>query len=94
MIPQGVIEVRQELCVECAHKAHDPCASCEHGCWGQYEITGCDDPNRKIQGMGDVVAMIAQPIAKGIDAMLGTRLQNCGGCGKRQRNLNQLTPFK
>jgi hypothetical protein len=94
MIPRGVVEIRKELCSECAGKAHDPCASCEHGKWGQYETTGCDDPNRKIEGLGDIVASVAQPIARGIDAVLGTNIQNCGGCKKRQQTLNEKFPLK
>jgi hypothetical protein len=37
---------------------------------------------------GDVIAAVAQPIVKGIDAVLGTDLQNCSGCKKMQRDLN------
>lgn len=38
MIPESVIEIREDLCPACAKKAHDPCASCEHGKWGAYVI--------------------------------------------------------
>jgi hypothetical protein len=38
---------------------------------------------------GDLIATAAQPIAKGIDRILGTDVQNCGGCKQMQNNLNQ-----
>lgn len=50
-------------------------------------------PKRRIRGAGDVVAMVAQPIAKGLDKVLGTDLQNCGGCKKRQDALNKAMPL-
>ena len=45
---------------------------------------------RYIQGVriGDVVAGVAGPIARGIDRIFGTNLQNCPGCQKRQKWLN------
>lgn len=98
--PSYVAEIHREICEreKCQYldkvNYADSCAFCPSGHWGQYEIGGCDDPNRKIEGLGDVVALVAGPITKGIDAILGTRLQNCGGCGKRQTKLNQLIPFK
>jgi hypothetical protein len=42
---------------------------------------------------GDVIASVAQPIAKVSDYFLGTDLQNCGGCKKMQDNLNAGTPL-
>lgn len=42
-------------------------------------------------GLGDRVASIARPIAKTIDAALGTDIEHCGGCDERRRWLNQLT---
>jgi hypothetical protein len=44
------------------------------------------------RGLGDVVAAMAQPIAGALDAVLGTDLQNCGGCKERQELLNQKFP--
>jgi hypothetical protein len=35
-IPEGVVEIRRDLCPECDAIAHDPCASCVHGHWGPY----------------------------------------------------------
>ncbi len=37
---------------------------------------------------GDLIATIAQPIAKGLDAVLGTDVQGCSSCKKMQANLN------
>jgi hypothetical protein len=46
-----------------------------------------------LRGFGDVVALIAQPIAGGIDRVLGTNIKNCQGCQGRQAKLNRLLPF-
>lgn len=45
-------------------------------------------------GIGDLVAIGAQPIAKVIDKVAGgkTNLQNCGGCNQRKDNLNKMVP--
>jgi hypothetical protein len=45
---------------------------------------------RKRRGIGDVVHAIAQPIAKAIDAVAHTNIQNCGGCKKRRAALNRI----
>jgi hypothetical protein len=37
---------------------------------------------------GDVITVIAQPIAKGIDWALNTDLSNCTGCKTMGTNLN------
>lgn len=90
MIPTGVIQIRKELCAICADKAHDPCAACDHGHWGQY-TSDCE--KEKQIGLGDLVASVAQPIARGIDSIFGTNIQNCGGCKKRQQTLNEKFPL-
>jgi hypothetical protein len=43
-----------------------------------------------VTGVGDVVEMIAQPIARVIDRVAGTNVQECGGCSKRRDALNRL----
>jgi hypothetical protein len=43
------------------------------------------------KGMGDIVALVAQPIAKMIDAVAKTDIQHCGGCKKRQEKLNDIS---
>jgi len=49
--------------------------------------------SEKIEGLGDVVHRIAQPIAKGIDRVLKTNIQECGGCEKRRESLNKKFPM-
>lgn len=45
------------------------------------------------RGAGDVVAAVAQPIARAIDRVAGTNIAGCGGCKKRQESLNKALPF-
>ena len=45
---------------------------------------------RKTIGLGDIVHAIAQPIARAIDVVAHTDLQNCGGCKKRREMLNRI----
>lgn len=88
MIPPGVIEIRQSLCQKCARKAHDPCASCKHGHWGRYEQTGCEK-----SGRGKRIARVAKPIARGLDAVLGTQISKCGGCKQMEQDLDAGLPI-
>jgi len=46
-----------------------------------------------VQGLGDLVHKIANPIAKAIDAVAGTNIQGCGGCAKRREQLNKIAPI-
>lgn len=48
---------------------------------------------RKLRGLGDVVALIAQPIASGIDSIARTHLATCAGCKERRETLNRMIPF-
>lgn len=48
---------------------------------------------RKIRGLGDAVAVVAQPVAAAIDAVAGTSIKTCGGCAKRRAALNKAVPF-
>jgi hypothetical protein len=48
----------------------------------------------KPRGLGDVVAKFAKPIARTIDRVAGTNLENCTPCKKRQEKLNQMFPNK
>ncbi len=43
-------------------------------------------------GLGDRVEKVAQPIAKVIDKIAGTNIQNCGACQKRKEYLNEKFP--
>jgi hypothetical protein len=47
----------------------------------------------KPKGLGDVVAAVALPVAKAIDAVAGTQVAQCGGCKRRQEALNAAVPF-
>ena len=40
--------------------------------------------------LGDAFAVVAQPIAKGIDMIFGSNVQGCGGCEERREKLNKL----
>lgn len=48
---------------------------------------------KTFKGLGDVVALVAQPIAKTIDKVFHTNVAGCGGCKQRQQKLNELVPF-
>jgi hypothetical protein len=47
----------------------------------------------RLTGLGDMVAAIAQPIARAIDRVAGTKIRNCGGCKKRREALNKMFPL-
>lgn len=94
-IPAGVVDVRSELCAKCsipcdAHTAgrinlSDPCAACPHNPprWSIYgQCTKF--------GLGDAVAVLAQPIAHAIDSVAGTKIAECGGCARRRAALNKI----
>lgn len=51
-------------------------------------------PRRTVTGMGDIVAIVAQPIARAIDSVAGTSIQTCGACQRRREKLNQAFPLK
>jgi hypothetical protein len=63
-------------------------AGCPAG--GHVRESMADTP----RGLGDVIALVAQPVARAIDAVAGTHLKTCGGCQARQAKLNELMPFK
>lgn len=47
-----------------------------------------------LMGLGDAVAIVAQPVAHTIDKVLGTDVANCAGCGERQDTWNKVKlPF-
>ena len=48
---------------------------------------------RKYQGLGDVAAAIANPIARGLDAVFHTDLVNCPGCEQRRKDWNEAVPL-
>lgn len=48
---------------------------------------------RTIRGLGDVVYVVAQPLARALDAVAGTRIQNCAGCAQRRDDWNHKFPL-
>jgi len=50
----------------------------------------CIEAGENKEGLGDQVEKIAKPIAKAIDKIAGTNIENCGGCKKRKEKLNKL----
>lgn len=47
---------------------------------------------RAARGLGDIVAIVAQPVAKALDTAFNTNIQKCGGCKNRQQILNKIAP--
>ena len=41
-------------------------------------------------GLGDAVAVVARPIARASDALLGTKLVGCTSCAERQARWNAV----
>jgi len=96
-MPAGVLEVRGEICARCPTPCAeqpslsfraDPCSACPLLHWGVYGRCQQILPARR--GLGDLVAAVAQPIARVIDAAAGTKLAECGGCAKRRAALNRI----
>ena len=54
------------------------------------EIIAECGPLAQTPGLGDAVKGILGPIAKGIDAVAGTDLEQCQGCERRRQALNVL----
>lgn len=48
---------------------------------------------RKLRGLGDAVALVAQPIASAFDAILRTDIKHCTACESRKAAWNQRFPF-
>jgi hypothetical protein len=49
--------------------------------------------DQTIRGLGDIVHLAAQPIARILDHHLRTDIQHCAACAKRRQTLNHLLPF-
>ncbi len=49
--------------------------------------------NKRPEGAGDLVALVAKPTARFLDRIFRTRLANCMKCDGRRRKLNELIPF-
>jgi len=50
--------------------------------------------NNHITGLGDAVALVAQPIAAAIDKVAGTQVRHCSACARRRAALNRRFPRK
>ena len=97
----GVIQVRADICGDCptpcewqrdSGKHRDPCATCpirRWSQWGDCYVGDVEKPAPKFRGLGDVVAFVADPVAK----VIGLDKAKCG-CAKRQEALNHMVPFK
>jgi hypothetical protein len=49
---------------------------------------------RKYRGIGDVVATVARPVARALDAIAGTQWTGCAACQKRRAAMNRFLPFR
>jgi hypothetical protein len=49
---------------------------------------------REIQGLGDAVALVAEPIAAVSDRVLRTTFKGCAGCARRRAWLNRYVPLR
>jgi hypothetical protein len=84
------VRLRNKLCETCPTQcaAHvsaklaiaDRDSVCELNRW----------PKISTVGLGDVVAFIAEPMARAIDKVARTKLAGCAGCNKRRQFLNRL----
>lgn len=96
--PHNIANYRRELCNGCktpcefqkdeAFRAEGDNA-CPIGKWGTYKLF----VRNKIKGAGDLVALVAQPIAGAIDKVFKTKVKTCAACAKRKEMLNHLVPF-
>jgi hypothetical protein len=95
MIPKVVIEVRNDICRDCSTPCPSrldtihACSFCPVRKWGKYG--NCEAnlvPCNEMRGLGDLVAKIAEPIAK----VLHLDTNKCG-CEQRKEWLNNKVPF-
>ncbi|WP_414664910.1 hypothetical protein [Horticoccus sp. 23ND18S-11] len=97
-LPRIHVDLRRNLCVSCPTRCAEYVA-------GKIEIQNAEascplKPPRwtanprapRTLGLGDAVAMMAQPITAAVDFVAGTDLKNCAGCGQRQAYLNNVVP--
>lgn len=99
-----IITIRRDICGTCEKSCGvratinhaDPCAACPAMVW--HAMGNCEQVSPAVEpplrGLGDAVAVVAQPIAKAIDSVLGTKVRECGGCKARQAALNKAFPLK
>lgn len=100
-VPAGIVSRRISACAACAEKceifdddfagARIACSRCRLDKWREFgacDQSGAKTKRAKIKGLGDIVAIVAEPIAKaaGIDK------SKCG-CARRREALNKMFPF-
>lgn len=49
--------------------------------------------DRGITGVGDLIAVVAQPVARMSDTILHTNLKECIPCKTKQKSFNQKFPI-
>jgi hypothetical protein len=99
-----IVTIRRDICQSCERACEvratithtDPCTACPEMVW--HAMGDCEKqeslPPVELRGLGDAVAVVAQPIARAIDAVFKTNVQGCGGCKARQAALNKAIPFQ
>jgi len=94
MIQDHIVEGRQSICARCdaqcdafqagAINHADPKAYCPRpwpSRWGATRF-----------GLGDLVSVVAEPIARVSDNLFKTNLVGCETCAKRRETLNKFIP--
>lgn len=92
----GVTQVRIDICTDCPTRCAsvpdptDPCAACplQKPRWGAWSDCASSDTPVKMRGLGDLVAKIAEPVARAIKL----DKSKCG-CAKRREWLNRMVSF-
>ena len=76
----------------CKSRVH--CVSCRTSAQWRAGFNAPEVCPVDMRGMGEVIARIAQPIARAIDTVVGTDVAGCKSCKEvRQPFLNRLLPF-
>lgn len=95
LVNEAIAAVRADICracpTPCEHRASTTfhsarCSRCPADRWGAWR---CTEQAKPMRGLGDLVAKVADPIARAI----GLDKSKCG-CAKRQEALNRLVPFE
>lgn len=59
-----------------------------------FALKGDPLPKPKhLRGLGDVVHLVAAPVAEIVDKLINTSLAGCSGCAERREFLNKVVPF-
>lgn len=98
-LPASVFRHRARACAACktpcGANVSDPCAGCPLSppLWGKHDCTKTetsDDP-RQMRGLGDAIALVANPIARIL--RIDPKKCGCHGPNGRQAALNKAMPF-